>query len=225
VTKCWVVIRLTDNHPPGESTLRPSVLPIRTLWLRSASCGHRRRKSTIPVMSMPGKSALQVMRPYKAEHARNGESWSGMAGASLAWPPNPRQKSVTQLTSPKWPLRVPLRTTLLRKGGRTKMDFTEQVLVCVQCGSEFVFSPDEQRFFHEKQFTHTPKHCFKCRAARATGKPKRRQETSIICAECGQRAVVPFKPIHDKPALCRTCFEIQRGLIPDAIQLSSSSVE
>ena len=102
------------------------------------------------------------------------------------------------------------------------MDFTEQVLACVQCGTEFVFSSDEQRFFHEKQFTHTTKRCFRCRAARAraTGQPTRRRETIITCAECGQRAVVPFKPVHNTPVLCRTCFEIQRG--PDAVQFDDS---
>jgi CxxC-x17-CxxC domain-containing protein len=100
------------------------------------------------------------------------------------------------------------------------MDFTDQLLTCNRCGTEFVFTSDEQRFFHEKQLTHSPKRCFRCRAACATGQPFRRRETIITCAVCGKRAVVPFKPIRNVPVLCRTCFDIQRG--PNAVQFDDS---
>jgi CxxC-x17-CxxC domain-containing protein len=100
------------------------------------------------------------------------------------------------------------------------MDFTDQLLTCNRCGTEFVFTSDEQRFFHEKQFTHPPKRCFRCRAACATGQPFRRRETIITCAECGKRAVVPFKPVHNTPVLCRTCFDTQRE--PNAVQFDDS---
>jgi Probable zinc-ribbon domain len=35
------------------------------------------------------------------------------------------------------------------------MEFSDRVLTCVECGSEFAFCADEQRFFHEKKFTNT----------------------------------------------------------------------
>lgn len=34
-----------------------------------------------------------------------------------------------------------------------------------------------------------------------------RQEHEITCADCGQKAKVPFKPRSDRPAYCRACYE------------------
>ena len=34
----------------------------------------------------------------------------------------------------------------------------------------------------------------------------KREEFEITCADCGQKAMVPFKPIADRPAYCRQCY-------------------
>ena len=46
------------------------------------------------------------------------------------------------------------------------MTYSDQVLACVDCGTEFVFSASEQSFFAEKGFTSPPKRCPSCRAQR-----------------------------------------------------------
>jgi CxxC-x17-CxxC domain-containing protein len=33
----------------------------------------------------------------------------------------------------------------------------------------------------------------------------------IKCSDCGEKAMVPFKPTAGKPAYCRTCFSKRRG--------------
>jgi hypothetical protein len=42
---------------------------------------------------------------------------------------------------------------------------SEQRLTCADCGREFAFSAEEQRFFREKSFE-PPKRCRECRQAR-----------------------------------------------------------
>ena len=33
---------------------------------------------------------------------------------------------------------------------------------------------------------------------------------SVICAECGREATVPFEPRADRPVYCRECFSKRR---------------
>lgn len=42
----------------------------------------------------------------------------------------------------------------------------DQTLTCVQCGSQFVFSAEEQEFFASRELTEPPKRCRPCRAER-----------------------------------------------------------
>lgn len=89
------------------------------------------------------------------------------------------------------------------------MVFQDKILKCVDCGTEFVFSADEQEFFHLKQFVNDPKRCKACKARRQ-GKPATvRAETKVTCYECGSITTVPFKPVQNRPVLCRSCFQKQ----------------
>lgn len=90
---------------------------------------------------------------------------------------------------------------------RPAMDFSDRVLKCVVCTKDFVFTADEQRFFHVKQFANDPKHCKECKAKRATTNSRTRPETRTICADCGLPTTVPFRPNQGRPVLCRACFE------------------
>ena len=91
------------------------------------------------------------------------------------------------------------------------MDFVDRILRCVQCGSSFVFSADEQQFFRLKNFVNDPKRCKRCQAFR-NGLHHARpvKETSVVCAQCGKETTVPFRPRGNKPVLCSACFQANR---------------
>ena len=86
----------------------------------------------------------------------------------------------------------------------------DRVLVCVDCGLQFIFSVREQEHHAAKKFTHEPKRCPPCRA-------ERRRETApppathiTICAGCGREAVIPFRPEGGRPAYCGDCLPAAR---------------
>ena len=88
------------------------------------------------------------------------------------------------------------------------MDFVDKKLTCIECGAEFVFTADEQVFFHDKQFKNDPKRCKQCKAKRNLSfRRPVRSETRTTCAECGSETTVPFKPTQGSPVLCRACFQ------------------
>ncbi len=87
------------------------------------------------------------------------------------------------------------------------MEFTDKVLKCVDCGSEFIFTAGEQLFFHDKDFKNDPKRCKQCKAKRANGGPRVRTETRTHCSACGVETTVPFRPTQGRPVLCRSCFQ------------------
>jgi hypothetical protein len=45
--------------------------------------------------------------------------------------------------------------------GGFKME--DRILICEDCGSEFVFTAGEQEFYKEKGFDNEPKRCKECR--------------------------------------------------------------
>lgn len=83
-------------------------------------------------------------------------------------------------------------------------------IVCLECGSEFPFTGVEQRFFAAKGYTNEPKRCPSCRELRRSLKETFRHKPvkihNVICAECGEETMVPFKPREDKPPYCTDCF-------------------
>lgn len=94
--------------------------------------------------------------------------------------------------------------------------FRDKMLTCRECGAEFVFTASEQEFFAEKGFTNEPGRCPECRARRRlersgdTSRP-RREMFDAICAECGAKTQVPFRPTADRPVYCRDCFSRLRN--------------
>ena len=91
--------------------------------------------------------------------------------------------------------------------GKPAMEFTDKVLKCIDCGSEFIFTAGEQLFFHDKDFKNDPKRCKQCKAKRANGGPRVRTETRTKCSACGMETTVPFRPTQGRPVLCRSCFQ------------------
>jgi CxxC-x17-CxxC domain-containing protein len=97
------------------------------------------------------------------------------------------------------------------------MDFQDKVLVCRDCGKEFLFSAGEQAFYAEKGFQNEPTRCRNCRAVRkggsaapSEGAGAPRTLFAAVCSECGKETQVPFKPTAGKPVYCRECFQ-KRG--------------
>jgi CxxC-x17-CxxC domain-containing protein len=99
--------------------------------------------------------------------------------------------------------------------------YVDEMLNCVDCGREFVFSAGEQRFYEEKGFQNKPNRCPDCRSARKAMRGQNggggmgggeraarpREMFQATCSNCGQTAEVPFNPRGDKPVFCRDCFQ------------------
>ncbi|KLU60015.1 hypothetical protein CEB3_c34460 [Peptococcaceae bacterium CEB3] len=97
--------------------------------------------------------------------------------------------------------------------------FEDKVLVCRDCGQEFVFSAREQEFYAEKGFQNEPGRCPSCRQARKQSQAGRssggysrpqRQMYPAVCANCGAETEVPFQPSGEKPVYCRDCYQAMR---------------
>jgi CxxC-x17-CxxC domain-containing protein len=110
--------------------------------------------------------------------------------------------------------------------------YTDQVLICSDCGIDFVFSASEQEFFAQKGFASAPKRCSSCRAQRrAYGggggaasygsgggygngndfSRGPREMFDAVCARCGKDTQVPFRPTGARPVYCSDCFRLMRG--------------
>jgi CxxC-x17-CxxC domain-containing protein len=99
--------------------------------------------------------------------------------------------------------------------GECRMPFVDKTLHCLDCGKEFVFTAGEQEFYAKKGFTNEPLRCKDCRDARkrsregATGMP--REMFDAVCAKCGVKTQVPFRPREDRPVYCQDCFREMRA--------------
>lgn len=101
------------------------------------------------------------------------------------------------------------------------MDFQDKTLTCRDCGRSFVFTAGEQGFYLEKGLLNEPQRCPDCRANRRrerTGATNgAREATTIVCANCGREATVPFVPRLDRPVYCNDCFSAQRATPQTAV--------
>ena len=104
--------------------------------------------------------------------------------------------------------------------------YTDKVLVCADCGQQFVFTASEQDFYAQRGFSE-PKRCSACRAARKLARPEGgasqggygsggydrgpRQMYPATCSKCGRSTEVPFQPTTGKPVYCSDCFRSARG--------------
>lgn len=96
------------------------------------------------------------------------------------------------------------------------MAFQDQTIKCKDCGTDFVWTAEEQEFYQQKGFN-APQRCKDCRAkARANFNDRNggggpRQSYPIKCSNCGKDDTVPFQPRGDRPVLCRDCFRKSKG--------------
>ena len=98
------------------------------------------------------------------------------------------------------------------------MAISDKTLTCVDCGYEFTFTVGEQEFFATQGYTNEPKRCTQCRGARK-GQQRNsggsyesaREMHTVMCAQCGKDATVPFLPRGDRPVYCSDCFTSNRS--------------
>ncbi|MDA0263140.1 MAG: zinc-ribbon domain containing protein [Chloroflexi bacterium] len=98
------------------------------------------------------------------------------------------------------------------------MSYQDKTLSCVDCGQSFTFSADDQSYHAEKGYTNEPKRCTSCREAKRANRSNEggygsdrgpREMHTVVCAECGNQATVPFLPRGDRPVYCSDCFSRQ----------------
>jgi len=90
-------------------------------------------------------------------------------------------------------------------------NFTDQTLVCKDCGKQFTWTAGEQQFYAEKGFNNPPTRCPEDRSRAKSDRMQNRQMYPITCSSCGKQDTVPFEPRGDKPVLCRDCFQKSKG--------------
>lgn len=97
------------------------------------------------------------------------------------------------------------------------MALSDRTLNCVECGGGFIFTAGEQEFFQARGFGNEPKRCRSCRAVRRSEQRSAgmyqdglREKYPINCAECGNDAMVPFRPRGERPVYCSDCFSKMR---------------
>lgn len=84
--------------------------------------------------------------------------------------------------------------------------YEDKVLICQECGKEFVWTAGEQEFYASKGFTNEPKRCPACRKKRREGQKPTRVMYDAVCAACGKPCKVPFQPTEGRPVYCSECF-------------------
>jgi CxxC-x17-CxxC domain-containing protein len=91
---------------------------------------------------------------------------------------------------------------------------TDKNLVCRECGVEFLFTEGEQEFYQKRGLLNEPSRCPECRSARRRARNYEggsRPMYSVICANCGKEAEVPFQPRLGRPVYCNDCFASERA--------------
>ena len=95
------------------------------------------------------------------------------------------------------------------------MSYEDKTINCVDCGTDFTHSAEDQARYAERGFTNEPKRCRDCREKRKSqgdgGRSRSSREShEVTCAECGAVTTVPFKPTEGRPVYCGDCFRAKR---------------
>lgn len=82
--------------------------------------------------------------------------------------------------------------------------YTDKKIICMDCGTEFVFTAGEQEFYAKKGFIDEPKRCKNCIKAR---KDRRKIKHTVTCSICGCEEQVSFEPKEGTPVYCWACYK------------------
>lgn len=116
----------------------------------------------------------------------------------------------------------------------------DQVIKCVDCGEDFLFTAGEQAFYKEHGLTHAPTRCKRCRESRKVNRGSgdshgsrggggsggggwgggggrgggggggEKELFAAVCSECGAETMVPFQPTSGRAVFCRNCFQSKK---------------
>jgi len=84
--------------------------------------------------------------------------------------------------------------------------FQDRILHCKECGNEFPFTADEQKFYAERGFQNEPQRCNPCRNSRKVAVKRARKYFIASCTDCNEDAKIPFEPKPGRPAYCVDCY-------------------
>ena len=98
------------------------------------------------------------------------------------------------------------------------MTYQDRQLQCVECGTTFTFSAEEQELFVSRGYNNDPKRCLTCRQTRKDRRYRNngssyrsvRQVFPAVCAQCGKDCEVPFQPREGRPVYCIECYNTMR---------------
>ena len=99
------------------------------------------------------------------------------------------------------------------------MSGTDDPRICARCGSNFVNTAGEQRFYASRGLPDAPRRCAPCRKVRKAEQrsvspptfPRRVSEAVPTCSWCGQPARVPFEVAAHRPVACEPCYRWRLG--------------
>ena len=85
--------------------------------------------------------------------------------------------------------------------------YEDKIIVCKDCGEEFVFTAGEQEFYSGLGLGTEPLRCKECRNRRKfISQHPDKILFEIVCAECGKVEAIPFEPRHDRVIYCSSCY-------------------
>ena len=85
--------------------------------------------------------------------------------------------------------------------------YEDKIIVCKDCGEEFVFTAGEQEFYSGLGLGTEPLRCKECRNRRKfISQHPDKILYEIVCAECGKVEAITFEPRHDRVIYCSSCY-------------------
>ena len=85
-------------------------------------------------------------------------------------------------------------------------DLEDKILVCKDCGNQFIFTAGEQKFFLDKGLQNLPKRCKICTAKNKNKLRENHPVWWIKCQSCGKKNEVPFET-ENQDVYCEECFK------------------
>jgi len=90
------------------------------------------------------------------------------------------------------------------------MSLIDRTLKCVNCGSTFTCTAEEQVYYEAKRNVYEQKLCPSCGQAQkaqiSSGSRAGRKIYPAVCAKCGNFTLLPFKRGEDVPVYCSSCY-------------------
>lgn len=84
--------------------------------------------------------------------------------------------------------------------------FSDIKLICKDCGNEFIFSANDQKFYAKQGFINAPARCKSCRIEFQNKKYQGLDVCNVRCKICGRVGKLTIKPTNLKEIICGDCF-------------------